>query len=66
MVYLKEEWVQHPKLKKYQNKSCTGDKCECGSTNSVELWEHDSCIRGRIDTEFCLDCDGVKTFSIIR
>jgi len=66
MVYLREEWIKHPKLKKHIHTSCTDKKCECLSTNEAELWEHDSCVRGRIDTTVCLDCDGIKSFQIIR
>ena len=66
MVYLRDEWIKHPKLKRFSQLSCTGPKCECDSKNSVYLWEHDSCVRGRIDTEFCMDCDGVLSFDIVR
>lgn len=66
MIYLREEWINHPKLKHFSRIRSTGPKCECGSKNTVYLWEHDSCVRGRIDTEFCLDCNGIKTFDIVR
>ncbi len=66
MIYLREEWINHPKLKRFSRISCTDSKCECGSKNTAYLWEHDSCVRGRIDTEVCLDCDGIKSFDIVR
>ena len=64
MIYLREEWIKHPKLKRFSKIKCTDSKCECGSKNTAVLWEHDSCVRGRIDTEVCLDCDGIKSFDI--
>jgi len=66
MIYLREEWAKHPNLKKYGWKKCTDSKCECTSQNVVELWEHDSCVRGRIDTKICTNCDGIVSFSIVR
>lgn len=65
---LKSEWMEDPQLKKWSSKSCV-DKtlCSCKTDkNHVELWEHDSCVRGRIDTTICTRCESVVKFSIIR
>lgn len=65
---LREEWIANPNLKHWASKSCIQDnKCGCSDdSNLVELWEHDSCVRGRIDTIVCTDCNRVKSFKIIR
>ena len=66
---LKEEWMNDPSLSHWKNKSCThgNNSCRCGSDeNHVELWEHDSCIRGRIDTTICRVCKSIINFKIIR
>ena len=65
-AYLKEEWMQNPDLKKFINKKCTDSACKCEHPYLVELWEHDSCVRGRIDSKVCVKCDEVYSFSIIR
>lgn len=65
---LKNEWTIDPQLKKWSSKSCV-DKtlCSCKTDkNHVELWEHDSCVRGRIDTTVCTKCESVVKFSIVR
>ena len=36
------------------------------SEHLVELWEHDSCVRGRIDTVVCTKGDVVRDFKISR
>ena len=49
---LREDWLQDPKLRQWNSKSCTENRgtCRCGNDkNHVELWEQDSCVRGRID-----------------
>lgn len=64
----KNEWMEDPRLRKWSSKSCV-DKtlCSCKTDkNHVELWEHDSCVRGRIDTTICTKCESVVKFSIIR
>jgi hypothetical protein len=64
---LKNEWMEDPQLRKWSSKSCV-DKtlCSCKTDkNHVELWEHDSCVRGRIDTTICTKCESVVKFSII-
>ena len=66
LSFLKEEWINNPYLKKFTNKSCTDRNCKCDHPKLVELWEHDSCTRGRIDTKVCVKCDEVYSFSIIR
>lgn len=66
MIYLREQWIKHPTLKKYTHTSCTDTKCSCNSPQVVELCEHDSCIRGRIDTKVCTNCDGIVSFQIVR
>ena len=66
---LKEEWIQDPTLKKWSRVECTDKQtiCQCEDGNHlVELWEHDSCVRGRIDTVVCTTCDSIKSFKIIR
>ena len=66
---LREEWIVDPILKKWNGVDCTDKnticKCEDGD-HLVELWEHDSCVRGRIDTVVCTTCDMIKSFSIVR
>ena len=65
---LRENWIKDPQLRKFNSVSCT-DKtpCKCGNTkHHVELWEHDSCVRGRIDTVVCTKCNSVVDFDIIR
>lgn len=65
---LKSEWIQDPQLRKWSSRSCVDKKlCSCNTDeNHVELWEHDSCVRGRIDTTICTECESVVKFSIIR
>lgn len=66
---LKEDWKKDPILKKWYGVNCTtkGTDCKCADGNHlVELWEQDSCVRGRIDTVVCTTCDSIKTFSIVR
>ena len=50
ITFLKEDWVNHKDLKQFYYKKSTERNCSCESPKLVELWEHDSCIRGRIDT----------------
>ena len=65
---LRNEWLQDPKLKKWDSVSCTErTRCRCGKEeNHVELWEHDSCVRGRIDTVVCTECNVIVDFDIVR
>ena len=64
---LKEEWIKDPQLKHWSNVSCVQDeKCGCPTPKLVELWEHDSCTRGRIDTIVCTNCNKIQSFKIIR
>jgi hypothetical protein len=63
---LREEWIKNPELSKWSGRRCTYHKCTCDKPKLVELWDQDSCIRGRIDTVVCTKCDGVNTFKIIR
>ena len=64
---LREEWINDPKLKHWNGRSCTEDnKCGCSDPKLVELWEQDSCVRGRIDTIICTNCNKVQSFKIIR
>lgn len=65
-AYLKKEWLKDPKLKHWNGRPCVYHKCTCDNPNLVELWEQDSCYRGRIDTIVCVECDKVKSFNIIR
>jgi len=63
---LREEWIKDPKLKHWSSRTCIHHKCYCSTPKLVELWEQDSCVRGRIDTTVCTNCDSVKSFKIIR
>ena len=64
---LKEEWINDPQLKHWSGVSCVQDnKCGCSDPKLVELWEQDSCVRGRIDTIICTNCNKVQSFKIIR
>lgn len=63
---LREDWIKDPQLKHFNSKSCTSTKCNCSEPKLVELWEHDSCVRGRIDTIVCTNCNNVESFKIIR
>ena len=76
--FLKEDWINHIDLKNFSTKKsshkrcylsykeCTDTKCTCENPKLVNLWEHDSCVRGRIDTDVCIKCNEVQSFSIIR
>ena len=64
--FLKEDWQTITELKHFRNKKSTDSKCKCSSPKLVELWEHDSCVRGRIDTTVCVKCNEVKSLSIVR
>ena len=66
IAFLREDWINHRDLKHFSNKKCTDTKCTCKNPKLVNLWEHDSCVRGRIDTDVCVKCDEVNSFSIIR
>lgn len=68
MVFLKEEWIKTPELKKWNNvRSTNSNICRCGSdSNHVELWEQDSCVRGRIDSVVCTSCNVLISFKVIR
>ena len=64
--FLKQDRINHPHLKHFRNKKSTDSNCDCSSPKLVELWEHDSCVRGRIDTTVCVKCDEVESLSIVR
>ena len=66
IAFLREDWINHRDLKHFSNKKCIDTKCTCDNPKLVNLWEHDSCVRGRIDTDVCVQCDEVNSFSIIR
>ena len=64
---LREEWINDPQLKHWNSRNVVRThKCNCEEPKLIELWEQDSCVRGRIDTIVCTNCDSVKTFNIIR
>ena len=64
---LKEEWIKDPQLKHWNSRGAVqDDKCGCSQPTLVELWEHDRCVRGRIDTIVCTNCNKVKSFNIVR
>jgi len=63
----KEEWLKDPNLKHWNGLSCVqDDRCGCSEPTLIELWEQDSCVRGRIDTTVCTKCNKIKSFKIIR
>jgi hypothetical protein len=67
--YLKKEWSKDPDLRHWlrQRPLQEDERCECGDdANLFELWDHDSCARGRIDTTVCINCNKVKSFKIVR
>ena len=68
IALLREDWLKDPNLRKWNSVDCTEHhNCTCDTDeHHVELWEHDSCVRGRIDTIVCTKCDAIKTFSIVR
>lgn len=68
VTLLRKEWINDSQLKKWRNISClTHETCNCqDDTNQVELQDHDSCIRGRIDTIICTNCNNIKSFDIVR
>lgn len=66
IAFLREDWINHRDLKHFSSKKCTDTKCTCEYPKLVNLWEHDSCVRGRIDTDVCVKCNEVNSFSIIR
>jgi len=69
VALLREDWIKDPQLKKWNLVDCTNryKKCDCKDGNHlIELHEHDSCIRGRIDTIICTKCNTIKSFSIVR
>lgn len=65
---LREDWIKTPELRKWSNvKSTTNSVCRCGDDKKhVELWEQDSCVRGRIDSVICTSCNVMVSFKIIR
>lgn len=65
---LREDWIKTPELRKWSNvKSTTNSACRCGDDKKhVELWEQDSCVRGRIDSVICTSCNVMVSFKIIR
>ena len=67
-VYTREQWLRNPELKKWAMKPAVSDKgCTCGNKeNWIELFDHESCIIGRIDTTICTQCNEVESFKIIR
>jgi len=69
MELLREEWIKDIKLRKWDSVSCTEKSvvtCKCDGSNHIVLWEQDSCVRGRIDTTVCNDCDTIVSFKIVR
>ena len=51
IAFLKEEWLNNEFLSHFRNKKSTERNCSCDSPKLVELWEHDSCIRGRTEEQ---------------
>lgn len=67
----RKEWLSDPKLNKWNSIGLDRESweqgCGCNSdTHHIELWEQDSCVRGRIDTIICTLCDSIKSFKIVR
>jgi hypothetical protein len=67
-LYRREEWSTDPDLKKWMFKEPIPDKvCRCGHKNHhIELIDHSSCIRGRIDVTVCTTCNEIVSFDVIR
>jgi hypothetical protein len=61
-------WINDPHLKELGRLNISSNqKCGCNTKdNHVELVDHDSCVRGRIDTIVCTECHKVSSFKIIR
>jgi hypothetical protein len=69
VALLREDWIKDPQLKKWNSVDCTErfKKCNCeDGDHLVELWDHDSCYRGRIDTVICTKCNTIKSYNIVR
>jgi hypothetical protein len=67
IALFKEDWSSDPKLKHWSKLSCVQDtRCGCKEPALVELWDHDTCVRGRIDTIVCTNCNKIKSFKIVR
>jgi hypothetical protein len=69
VALLREDWIKDPRLKKWNSVDCTETykKCNCeDGDHLVELWDHDSCYRGRIDTIVCTKCNTIKSYTIVR
>lgn len=69
--YIEEKvWSSDPKLKHWTRRQCTfnpGRGCGCkGKGNYITLLNHDSCIRGRVDTTICTVCDVIVDIDIVR
>lgn len=64
-VWSTDEKLKHWLFKSPLSKSDRGCGCK-GKGNYVTLIDHDSCIRGRIDTTICKVCDVVVNLDIIR
>jgi hypothetical protein len=67
-ILLREEWIKTPELRKWSNVRNTNySVCRCGNDKKhVELWEQDSCVRGRIDSVVCTSCNVLVSFKVIR
>lgn len=66
---LREQWSVDSEFKKWSRYGCVDKKTKCDCEDGdhlVELIEHDSCVRGRVDTVICSICDTIKEFKIIR
>mgnify|MGYP000110860729 CR=1 FL=1 len=65
---LRTEWINDPELKRWSDVSCVErNNCSCNTTDhQIELCEHDTCIRGQIDTIICTECNVIVNFDIIR
>ena len=68
VTLLREDWIKDPQLRKWNSVDCTEryKKCNCDGDHLVELWDHDSCYRGRIDTIVCTKCNTIKSYTIVR
>ena len=66
---LRSEWIKDPILRKWSGVNCTDKStdCKCEDGNHlIELWEQDSCVRGRIDTTVCVKFNEDESLSIVR
>lgn len=67
-IVKRDEWIVDPELNRWRFKDPLPDRgCRCGNKDKhIELIDHSSCIRGRIDTTICTACNEIVSFDIVR